>query len=66
MVLVPTGEFIMGSDKKTDRLAYRGETPQRTLLRTVPEVGQDGTFLSFQPHQIYHKAQGFGVNRHDA
>lgn len=27
MVLVPAGEFVMGSDKKTDRLAYRGETP---------------------------------------
>ena len=23
MVLVPAGEFVMGSDKKTDRLAYR-------------------------------------------
>ena len=29
MVLVPAGEFIMGSDKKTDRLAYRSEIPQR-------------------------------------
>jgi len=31
MVLVPAGEFIMGSDKKTDRLAYRDETPQRVF-----------------------------------
>jgi iron(II)-dependent oxidoreductase len=31
MVLVPAGEFIMGSDKKTDRLAYRGEIPQRRI-----------------------------------
>ena len=32
MVLVPAGEFVMGSDKKTDRLAYRGETPQRHVF----------------------------------
>lgn len=25
MVMVPAGEFLMGSDKKTDRLAYRSE-----------------------------------------
>src|SRR3990172_5816937 len=29
MVLVPAGEFVMGSDKKTDRLAYRSENPPR-------------------------------------
>ncbi|MCP9456434.1 MAG: formylglycine-generating enzyme family protein, partial [Nitrospira sp.] len=31
MVLIPAGEFIMGSDKKTDRLAYRSEIPQRRV-----------------------------------
>jgi iron(II)-dependent oxidoreductase len=31
MVLVPAGEFLMGSDKKTDRLAYRSEIPQRRV-----------------------------------
>ncbi len=31
MILVPAGEFLMGSDKKTDRLAYRGEIPQRRV-----------------------------------
>jgi iron(II)-dependent oxidoreductase len=29
MVVIPAGEFLMGSDKKTDRLAYRSEIPQR-------------------------------------
>jgi sulfatase modifying factor 1 len=31
MVLIPAGEFVMGSDKKRDRLAYRSETPQRPV-----------------------------------
>ena len=31
MVLIPAGEFLMGSDKKTDRLAYRSEIPQRSV-----------------------------------
>ena len=31
MVLIPAGEFAMGSDKKKDRLAYRSEIPQRTV-----------------------------------
>lgn len=47
-------------------IALENRTAQRTLLRTVPDVGPDGAFLSFLPHQIYHSAQGFGVNRHDA
>ena len=38
----------------------------REILRTVPDVASDGAFLSFLPHQIYHSAQGFGVNTHDA
>lgn len=47
-------------------IALENRTAQRTLLRTVPDVGPDGAFLSFLPHQIYRSAQGFGVNRHDA
>lgn len=31
MVLIPAGEFAMGSDKKRDRLAYRSEIPQRAV-----------------------------------
>ncbi len=30
-VTVPAGEFLMGSDKKKDKLAYDNETPQHTL-----------------------------------
>ncbi|MEK6763746.1 MAG: hypothetical protein AABY96_13635 [Nitrospirota bacterium] len=47
-------------------IALENKTAQRTLLRTVPDVAPDGAFLSFLPHQIYHSAQGFGVNRDDA
>ena len=36
MVLVPAGEFVMGSDKKTDRLAYRSEIPQRGTSIWMP------------------------------
>ena len=47
-------------------IVLENKTAQRTLLRTVPAVGPDGAFLSFRPHQIYHSAQGFGVNTRDA
>ena len=40
MVLVPAGEFLMGSDKKTDRLAYRGEMPQRRVYLDAFEIGK--------------------------
>ncbi|WP_447977142.1 hypothetical protein [Candidatus Nitrospira bockiana] len=37
------------------------KTSQRTLLRTVPDVEQDGRFIAFQPHQVYRDGQGFSV-----
>jgi sulfatase modifying factor 1 len=40
MVLVPAGEFIMGSDKKTDRLAYRSEIPQRSVYLDAFMIGK--------------------------
>jgi iron(II)-dependent oxidoreductase len=40
MVLVPAGEFLMGSDKKKDRLAYRGEIPQRLVYLNAFEIGK--------------------------
>jgi len=40
LVLIPAGEFIMGSDKKTDRLAYRGEMPQRRVYLDAFEIGK--------------------------
>ena len=40
MVLIPAGEFIMGSDKKTDRLAYRSEIPQRRVYLDTFEIGK--------------------------
>ncbi len=40
-------------------------TKKQTLLRTVPDVAQDGTFLQFQPHQVYADSQGFPVTKAD-
>ncbi|MEO5954388.1 MAG: SUMF1/EgtB/PvdO family nonheme iron enzyme [Nitrospiraceae bacterium] len=49
MVLVPAGEFVMGSDKKTDRLAYRGEIPQRRVYLDAFEIGKyEVTALEYQ------------------
>lgn len=38
MTLIPAGEFLMGSDKKTDRLAYRSELPQRHVYLDAYEI----------------------------
>lgn len=38
---------------------------KQTLLRTVPDVAQDGTFIAFQPHQVYRDARGFPVTMKD-
>ena len=38
-------------------------TTQQTLLRTVPDVTLDGTFLEFKPHQVYSDSQGFPVRK---
>jgi sulfatase modifying factor 1 len=40
MVLVPAGEFVMGSDKNTDRLAYRSEIPLRRVYLDAFEIGK--------------------------
>lgn len=42
-------------------IALEDMTARRTLLRTVPDVAQDGTFLAFQPHQVYSDSRGFSV-----
>lgn len=46
-------------------IALENKTHGRTLLRTVPDVSQDGTFLEFQPHQVYKDVQGFPVTREE-
>lgn len=38
MVLVPAGPFLMGSDKKIDRNAYKTEMPQRTVYLDSYEI----------------------------
>jgi hypothetical protein len=46
-------------------IALENKTSQKTLLRTVPDVAPDGSFLNFLPHQIYRDARGFEINRQD-
>lgn len=46
-------------------IALENKTANRTLLRTVPDVTQDGTFLAFRPHQVYKDARGFPVTTAD-
>ncbi len=41
------------------------KTTGQTLLRTVPDVGLNGEFKSFQPHQVYKDPVGFPVNTED-
>ncbi len=46
-------------------IALENKSSGQTLLRTVPDVDLDGTFLAFQPHQVYQDPQGFPVTRED-
>jgi hypothetical protein len=46
-------------------ITLENKTTRRTLLRTVPDVAGDGTFLAFQPHQVYRDPVGFSVNTGD-
>ncbi|MDH4081911.1 MAG: formylglycine-generating enzyme family protein [Nitrospira sp.] len=38
MILIPAGEFLMGSDKKVDRNAYQAELPQRRVSLKAYEI----------------------------
>lgn len=44
-------------------IALEDKSDKRTLLRTVPDVAADGTFIAFQPHQVYQDATGFTVRK---
>jgi hypothetical protein len=44
-------------------ITLENKTKNHTLLRTVPDVALDGTFLEFQPHQVYRDSQGFPVTK---
>jgi iron(II)-dependent oxidoreductase len=47
-VLIPAGWFIMGSNKKTDRMAYRPEMPQHKVYLDAFEIDQyEVTALEF-------------------
>ena len=40
MLLIQAGEFVMGSDKRKDRLAYRSEIPQRSVYLDSYLIGK--------------------------
>jgi hypothetical protein len=42
-------------------IALEDKTGRKTLLRTVPDVTSDGTFIAFQPHQIFKDSDGVPV-----
>jgi hypothetical protein len=42
-------------------IALEDKTARRTLLRTVPDVTADGTFIAFQPHQVFKDQRGVSV-----
>jgi hypothetical protein len=42
-------------------IALENRSKNQTLLRTVPDVAADGTFLAFQPHQVFRDSRGFPV-----
>lgn len=46
-------------------IGLENRTRNRTLLRTVPDVDRDGTFLEFRPHQVYSSDEGFSVSQSD-
>lgn len=46
-------------------IALENKSTKQTLLRTVPDVAPNGTFLAFRPHQVYNDARGFSVNSRD-
>jgi hypothetical protein len=46
-------------------ITLENKSLKRTLLRTVPEVTQDGRFVAFPPHQVYRDDNGFSVNTTD-
>jgi hypothetical protein len=46
-------------------IALENKTRKQTLLRTVPDVERDGTFIAFQPHQVYRDGRGFSISQED-
>jgi formylglycine-generating enzyme len=68
-VTIPAGEFLMGSDKKKDKLAYDDETPQHTLhlpeyrIARVPvTVAQFAAFVGATGHKTTAEVQGSAWN----
>ena len=55
MILIPAGEFIMGSDKKVDRNAYQAEFPQRKVYLKAYEIDKfEVTTIQFLKYVLAH------------
>ena len=68
-VTIPAGEFLMGSDKTKDKLAFDDETPQHTLhlpeyrIARVPvTVAQFAAFVGATGHKTTAEVQGSAWN----
>ncbi len=68
-VTIPAGEFLMGSDKKKDKLAYDDETPQHTvslpeyrIARVPVTVAQFAAFMKVTGQQTTAEEQGSAWN----
>lgn len=55
MILIPAGEFLMGSDKKVDRNAYQAEFPQRKVYLKAYEIDKfEVTTVQFLKYILAH------------
>ena len=68
-VTIPAGEFLMGSDKTKDKLAFDDETPQHTLnlpeyrIARVPvTVAQFAAFMAANRATTTAEVQGSAWN----
>ena len=55
MIVIPAGEFIMGSDKRADRNAYQAEFPQRKVYLKAYEIDKfEVTTVQFLKYVLAH------------
>lgn len=57
MILIPVGEFLMGSDPKQDKAAYSNEQPQHTLY--LPDYSIAKTPVTNAQYAAFVKATGY-------
>jgi formylglycine-generating enzyme required for sulfatase activity len=62
LILIPAGEFLMGSDVQKDKGALQEERPQRTLY--LPDYYMAKTPVTNAQYAAFVKASGHGLPRH--